>query len=202
MIIKNLFKASILLLLLICKAQATTIAVTSNDGTILFGFDNIAVGTKTFDVRFVDGTFFDIFSDGTPTNVSIPFVSLSRDSAALALKLAFNEHPVYDNDPTKINGISSNIFADIITPFSYDSALVSVLATRYRDGIDTLGFNDDFDLNHIRDPFINTFDVSNETYALWSVAVTSTVPVPTAFWLMSSGLLWIGAVTKKNQRKK
>lgn len=176
-----------LALLAIAQPSTAAIAVTDDLGQLL-GFDDIAIGTEVYDVRFKDGSFNQIFGvDGS----RLDFDDNGARDASIALMNAYNEYPVHDRNPTTTYGIgfgTGNYY--IYTPGS----LVNVSGDLYYFGYrqkNTPDFSI-YDQDKVEplswgDPTSISISTDSYVFADWKNAAV--VPVPAAAWLFGGALL-------------
>jgi len=167
------------------SSQAATIVVSSGD---LIGFNDITVGTDTYNVRFVEGSFISVFGDSTGLDFT---TSIGARDASRALMDAFHAFPTYDDDVSLTFGLT-NTSGEIFTPWSFNpDGQTSVTSRNFRN-IDGNLLNADYVTNNVG--MIATYDTGGannfsgaRVWADWSNV--STVPVPAAVWLFGSGLI-------------
>jgi hypothetical protein len=172
------FHAVLFVIFGLTSAQAATIVVANGE---LIGFDGIAVGTETYDVRFVEGSFNSIFGDETGLTFT---ESVDAHDAANALKDAFDTVPEFDDNPEKTYGVTSTDRGYIWTPYRADSNVAARVFQNY--------FDDEFDviLQLGMSRTANSTDSSTIVFADWQQV--SIVPVPAAVWLFGSALGLLG----------
>lgn len=189
-------------LLLFCcftSAQSATMAIVSEGQ--LIGFDNIVIGQETYNVRFVEGSFISIFGDSTGLDFN---TSSDAAAAAAALLDAYDAFPIYDDDTSLTFGLT-NTSGQIFTPWFFNPDGQTNTRSRNYFNIDadiTTMFNFDYVTGNVG--MIATYDTTGpnnfsggRVWADWEIA-TAPVPVPTAFWLLGTGLMSLmGAAGKK-----
>ena len=177
------FLSVLFLIFSLTSAQAATIVVENGE---LVGFDGITVGTATYDVRFVEGSFNSIFGDETGLTFT---ESVDALAAANALKDAFNAVPEFDDNPEKTYGVTSTDRGYIWTPYRADSNVGARVFQNY--------FDDQYDII-LGQGMLRTFDSAGSptiVFADWQQA--SSVPVPAAVWLFGSALGLLGWTRRK-----
>ena len=172
------------------SSQAATTTVVS--GGELIGFNNIAIGTETYNVRFVEGSFISIFGDSTGLDFT---TSIEARDASRALMAAFDLFPIYDDDVSKTYGLTGTS-GEIFTPWYFDpDGQTSVTSRNFRN-IDGGLPNDDYVTNNVG--MIATYDTSFSGARVWADwDQVSSVPVPAAVWLFGSGLLALVGVARR-----
>ena len=172
--------------------------------TALLGFDDIEVSGTMYDVRFVDGTFDDVFNFGA----DLVFVTAeSAEAATTALLATFDQDPFWDERSEWNHYVSGTQpgTADIFTPYMNDFGLIrsylleevpiidnsnnkECTVPRFGDCIQTASFMSNVDF---------AADGPTATLAYWQVA---TVPLPGAIWLFSSGLIGLIGLARRKAR--
>jgi hypothetical protein len=167
------------------QAATTTVVV---DGKLV-GFDDVVVGTETYNVRFIYGSFNSIFNDGADLDFNTAF---DAGVAAEALLNAYDMFPTYDDDPGLTTGVSTAT-GRIWTPYNFlDRDLPNDTATS-RVYKNTSGTN----LNPDAIETSTVVRTADKLYADWEqVAI---VPIPAALWLFGSGLLGLLGVARRKK---
>ena len=186
---------SVLFLFFISFTSVRAATTTVVSGGELIGFNNITIGTETYNVRFVEGSFISIFGDSTGLDFT---TSIEARDASRALMAAFDLFPIYDDDVSLTYGLTGTS-GDIFTPWYFDPAGQTSVTSRNFHNIDGGLQNDDYVTNNIG--MIATYDTSPgnnfsgaRVWADWQQV--STVPVPAAVWLFSSGLIGLFGVAR------
>ena len=167
------------------QAATTTVVV----GGELVGFNNIVVGTDTYNVRFIIGSFDSIF--GGPEGLDFT-TSFDAGLAAQALLDAYDMFPTYDDDPELTIGVSTAT-GRIWTPYNaLDRDLPNDTATsRVYKNTSGTSLNPDAIENS------GVIRSAVKVYADWENV--SAVPVPAAVWLFASGLIGLVGVARRKQ---
>ena len=176
------------------SVQAATTTVVS--GGELIGFNNITVGTETYNVRFVEGSFISVFGDATGLDFT---TSSDAAAAATALLNAYDLFPTYDDDNSLTFGLTGTS-GQIFTPWNINNNVTS----RNYFNIDTnlvTKFNYDYVTGNVG--MIPTYDTTSGNFSGGRVWAdwdrVSSVPVPAAAWLFGSGLLGLIGVARRKK---
>ena len=150
----------------------------------LVGASGIEVAGDMYDVRFVEGTFVDVFGSAAGIDAT-SYAHAVELSQALGTQV-FNQHlgPEYvdfDLYPNLTFGIFSNTAA-ILIPF----AVVGTEARNVDFRNVMVDFYDQTSLNY-RDILFDTTYSASTVYADWTKV--SSVPIPAGGWLLMSGLI-------------
>jgi len=97
----------LLLTILLGNAHAATLQIDGNGE--LYGISDVEVNGLLYDVEFVDGSFMDLFFDGSDF---IHLFTTQDDAyaASMALLTLIDTIPEYDEAPSKIVGIEKELF--------------------------------------------------------------------------------------------
>ena len=176
------------------SVQASTVTVVS--GGELIGFDNITVGTETYNVRFVEGSFISVFGDSTGLDFT---TSSDAAAAATALLNAYDLFPTYDDDTSLTYGLTGTS-GQIFTPYR----LGNNVASRNYFNIDTnLVTQANYDHVTGNVGMIPTYDTTSGNFSggrVWADwDMVSPVPVPAAVWLFGSGLIGLAGIARRNK---
>lgn len=149
--------------------------------------NNIDVGGVAY-----NATIFDNFAETDGTFYDFNFVQ----EATAALVVHFNaDFSTYNS--------SSAFFADACTRTMFSCSFWTSAATIGGQGAvlgyDYLRNRYDFSYGVVGTVWKNTFVGENDNYVQWTEV--SSVPVPAAVWLMSSGLVGLLGYTRKNNKQ-
>jgi hypothetical protein len=167
-------------------------------GGQLMGASGVDVGGTLYDVQFVDGTCTGLFS-GCDAASDFAFTTSADASAAsqALLDLVFIDgvDGLFDSDPELTKGITSAIFAFVITPYAISASVVNVFSANNLDpsaGSDTVTFfTKSFGTDTTSEP--------NVVYADWQKS-TAAVPLPAGGVLLFSALGGIAALRHRKKR--
>ena len=174
-------------------AHATSVPVVDGSGQILTGIDGIDLLGGTWNVQFIDGTADAIFG---LAGINYDFHNVADATTAATALLDVIDSPTFafwDENTANIEGIGANL-ADIITPYSYDTISDAAQVVTYRNGRDSIPILDTISLATVA----HTLDLTGSAtgvYAKWTNV--STVPVPTAAYLMGTALLGLLGFNRK-----
>jgi len=167
-------------------------AVTDSNGQLL-GIDGIDLLGGIWNVRFVEGSFDDLFGDTS----GLDFVDMAgARAAATALYDVYNQpgFELYTQKGYATAGILYTTIGQVLTPYRVSVWNVSVIGfTIYPDEESDL-VTDTFDTQSYTDTGTSFYTV----YADWTNV--SAVPVPAAVWFMGSGLLALFGYSRKKHK--
>jgi hypothetical protein len=170
--------------------------------TALLGFDDIEVSGTRYDVRFVDGTFDEIYNSGADL---IFITAESAKEESFALMAAFDQDPLWDERSEWNHYVSGTQpgTAEILMPYmvdfgdvhSYLLEEVDILdnATNYECTIPRFG---DCILSATTSSDLDFATAPTATIAYWQLA---TVPISSAVWLFGSGLIGLIGVARRKK---
>jgi hypothetical protein len=182
-----------------------------NNGT-LFGAFDVNVNGALYDVEFKDGTCIELYN-GCDRRSDFIFSQPEDDgeygrqaSTALLEQVFINSSlGAFDTNPVLTNGCNSSKECWVLTPiFMNTNSLQTIVAVNTSlISNDGSNLNNDHLLGHSRQKLFDSSAVNSlpntdkRVYAIWSPV--SEVPVPTAVWLFSSGLIGLVGMRKKSK---
>lgn len=188
------------LLLLSAPLRATPILQFNIEGQLI-GANNILIFGDLFDVRFLDGTFTDIFGDASGLDATTPQHGLAF-STALAEQVFNSNNLAYDEDSGKTLGCSNSwrAYCYIYTP--WNDIVGQQLSVSYFLNLNEATYNrlNQFDsVGHTATGrWVNTssysFTHGDYVYADWSASLTgnsTSIPEPPSILLLLAALLII-----------
>lgn len=166
---------------------AATLQISSGE---LIGATEVDVNGTLYDIEFISQNCFGLFS-GCDSENDFAFNTIEdADAASLALEQqVFNDsdaiHLNYDTNPQFTANITNSVSGQILTPYTlrltgpsprgvFTSAFTN--STAIVDSIELVV------LARGSRPF------GDATYAVWSVAQVTVVPLPSAVWLFGTGI--------------
>ena len=186
-----IFKKTILVaIILACYTTSYATTMVSNDNIIILGYDDIDINGKNYNVRFVDGTAYDLFFGHT----GFDFTFKTRDDAGAAareLLTVINDTSISNTDSPLIFGCD-NTSCQINIPYNYLSIYNEVpgISANNEPGIfDSWG---DF----VGIPVHR--DLTNDNWQTF--AVFTTVPVPASVWFMGTGIFGLMGLSRKKHK--
>ena len=184
--------ASAALLLSTAQADAATLIV--NASGQLTRATGVNVGGKLYDVTFADGTCAGLFGSCDNTSTFI-FDSIPSAGAAAQALLDQVFVGVYDNDPSKILGCSSDACYANIPFLGFQNGDYAVYAAGNTDGSAP-------DFTDIAFPSAD-FDTSRyaeQNFALFSLSSAANVPEPATWAMMVGGFGMLGVAARRRAR--
>lgn len=171
-------------------SRANVVANIDNTGQ-LTGFQGIVFSGFSWDVQFKKGSAFQTFENGS----SLDFHDSNQAQVASQALLTTYQLPaynIYNLNPELTFGVTDVNMGSIFTPWFMDVNVAG--GVTFNNWHEPLGdFINIFQASIHDDLSSNPFAV----YADWNQV--SAVPVPTAIWLMSSGLLGLIGFSRKNK---
>ncbi len=167
----------------------------------LRGAQNVMVGSAAYDVTFETRSFLSIYGTSAPAISTEP---LARAAAQALLDDVLRDIPAgnFDSDPELTYGISDLSRAVIYTPFKVNNTYVSVIESRNASGIPPVGGTDGIPPQVFSTRDFEVLNASDETYAIWTpAAAVAAVPEPSAYALMSLGLLGVVGISRHRRNQ-
>lgn len=200
--------AAALSLSLMTGAHAATLNVNSA-GTLL-GASGVMVGSKSYNVVFVEGTCLSTFGGCDQASDFLFTSSTDANAASQALlDQVLIDVPAqgyaFDSSPEKTFGCSSTARCNPLTPmYLYGSG--SYVFVSYADNesaapVDAYWKPDN--VAQVGEPVtLNTASQPILVWAVWSeTPATPTVPVPAAAWLFGSGLVGLAGLSRRKSHR-
>lgn len=180
--------ASTILMIAANHAQASLLLVIDDNGQ-LTGANNVDVDGLLYDVEFLDGTCFELFSGCDELG---DFAFQSEESATAAsnalLDLVFTDGPdgMFDSDPELTNGCEDLVACIAVTV--YNSPVSGVLATVFTNNRFAAVADDALSVDFLATA--NTLNIPGTVFAVWNEKeVISEVSAPSTIAAFALGLV-------------
>lgn len=206
----NSIGISLLFIVLVCSSAFSATLIVE-DGQLM-GAENVYVDGNYYDVAFIDGTLAELYNGADEiTDFTLYYSNDATDKAYLAglaaealLEQVFVG--LYDAQPTLINGVytydaGTTAAARVVVPYScysnggVDVATVWKWSSEYNDNqsIAYSGLSSTWDSS----PTEGSEKYDTTVMSVWTLAETSSVPVPSTILLLGSGLLSLAGMRRK-----
>jgi len=188
----RLFKLILLSLILFPLAETLAATLDIDQDGLLIGATDVNVDGTLFELRFRDGTFFDIFTDASGLDATTATKAEAFSHALLDQVFLDTEDGLFDTDPELTFGCPNTLTCIVFTPFSVDGNSVMSITAFNRTEVTLLD-----EVRELPADSNGDGDFSQATtwvYADWTVQV---VPIPAAAWLFGSALGLLGWMRRR-----
>ena len=184
--------------LLVTPGQA---AVTwTSDGTNVISAQGVTVNGTLYDVNFIDGNCFDIFTGCDNATADFTFDdALSASQAGMALaNTVFTDTPMIslDTSPALTEGCEGIWSCNTFIPFGTDGTMVSFMAVANFPGDSTNPIFGSF--MHVIT--LDTTALADGVYATFTETGPAPVPLPAALPLFVSALAGMGFIARRRKQ--